>query len=288
MVVIDAHHHFWDPARAAYPWMTEALAPIRRRFGPEDLRPLLAANGVDRTILVQTRSSLEETREFLATAAQHDFIAGVVGWVDLTADVPKQLASLRAGPGGTKLVGIRHQVHDEADAEWLARKDVRRGIAAVGKAGLTYDILVRARELPAALAMVRGLPEMRFVIDHIAKPPIASGATAEWAARLKPVAAHPNVFVKLSGMVTEADWKRWTVRDITPYVTQVLEWFGPERCVFGSDWPVCLVAASYAHVIDACGQAIGDIPIADRERIFGGNASELYRLPVPASAERRA
>jgi len=286
--VVDAHHHFWDPARATYPWMTDALAPIRRRFGPEDLRPLLAANGVDRTILVQTISSLDETREFLATAARHDFIAGVVGWVDLTADVPKQLASLRAGPGGAKLVGVRHQVHDESDPEWLARKDVRRGLAAVGKAGLTYDILVRARELPAALAMVRALPDMRFVVDHIAKPPIASGATAEWAARLKPVAAFPNVFVKLSGMVTEADWKRWTVRDLTPYVTRVLEWFGPERCVFGSDWPVCLVAASYPHVIDACGQAIGDIPIADRERIFGGNASELYRLPVPAAAERRS
>jgi len=288
MVVIDAHHHFWDPTRATYPWMTEALAPIHRRFGPEDLRPLLAANGVDQTILVQTRSSLDETREFLATAAQHDFIAGVVGWVDLTADVPKQLASLKAGSGGKKLVGIRHQVHDEADPEWLGRKDVRKGIAAVGKAGLAYDILVRTRELSAALALVKALPDMRFVIDHIAKPPIASGATSEWAARLKPLAEYPNVFVKLSGMVTEADWKRWTVRDITPYVTRVLEWFGPERCVFGSDWPVCLVAASYAHVIDACGQAIGDLPIDERERIFGGNAMELYRLPVPAAAERRS
>ena len=287
-MVIDAHHHFWDPAKASYPWMTEALAPIRRRFGPEDLRPLLELNGVDRTILVQTRSSLDETREFLATAAENDFIAGVVGWVDLTADVPKQLASLRSGPGGAKLVGIRHQVHDEADPEWLGKKDVRRGIAAVGKAGLAYDILVRTRELPAALALVKVSHEMRFVIDHMAKPPIASGAIDEWAARLKPLAAFPNVFVKLSGMVTEADWKRWTVRDITPYVTRVLEWFGPERCVFGSDWPVCLVAASYAHVIDACGQAIGDIPIADRERIFGGNAVELYRLPVPAAAERRS
>ena len=268
--------------------MTDALAPIRRRFGPEDLKPLLVANGVDRTILVQTRSSLDETREFLATAAEHDFIAGVVGWVDLTGDVPKQLARLRSEPGGAKLVGVRHQVHDESDPEWLARKDVRRGLAAIGKAGLTYDILVRTRELPAALAMVRALPDMRFVIDHIAKPPIASGAITEWAARLKPVAAAPNVFCKLSGMVTEADWKHWTVRDITPYVARVLEWFGPERCVFGSDWPVCLVAASYAHVIDLCGQAVGDIPIEDRERIFGGNAVELYRLPVPVAAERRS
>jgi L-fucono-1,5-lactonase len=287
-LVIDAHHHFWDPARAKYPWMTDALAPIRRRFGPEDLRPLLAANGIDRTILVQTLSSVDETREFLATAAQHEFIAGVVGWVDLTADVPKQLASLRAGAGGAKLVGIRHQAHDEADPEWLGRKEVRRGLAAVGKAGLVYDILVRTRELPAALALVRALPAMRFVIDHIAKPPIAAGATSEWAARLQPLAAFPNVFIKLSGMVTEADWKRWTVRDLTPYVQRVLKWFGPARCVFGSDWPVCLVAASYAHVIDACGQAIGDLPVAERERIFGGTAIELYRLTVAAAAERRA
>ena len=286
--VVDAHHHFWDPAKASYPWMTDALAPIRRRFGPGDLEPLLAANGIDGTILVQTRSSLDETREFLATAAEHDFIVGVVGWVDLPADVAKQIASLRAGPGGKKLVGIRHQVHDEADPDWLGKKDVRRGIGEVGKAGLTYDILVRTRELPAALALVKALPDMRFVIDHIAKPPIASGETAEWAARLKPLAAYPNVFIKLSGMVTEADWKRWTVRDITPYVQRVLEWFGPERCVFGSDWPVCLVAASYARVIDVCGQAIGDLAADDRERIFGGNAAQLYRLPVPVTAERRS
>jgi len=286
--VIDAHHHFWDPTRASYPWMTDALAPIRRRFGPEDLEPLLSPNGVDRTVLVQTRSSLDETREFLATAAQHDFIAGVVGWVDLTADVPKQLASLRAAPGGKKLVGIRHQAHDEADPEWLGKKDVRRGIAGVGKAGLTYDVLVRTRELPAALALVEALPDMRFVVDHIAKPPIASGESSEWTARLKPLAAFRNVFVKLSGMVTEADWKQWTVRDVRPYVQRVLEWFGPERCVFGSDWPVCLVAASYARVIDVCGQAIGDLAADDRERIFGGNAEQLYRLPVPATAERRS
>jgi L-fuconolactonase len=215
-------------------------------------------------------------------------ISDRVGWVDLTTDVPKQIASLQGGPGGEKLVGIRHQVHDEADPEWLGRKDVRRGIAATGKAGLAYDILVRTRELPAALALANALPDMRFVIDHIAKPPIASGATSEWATVLRPLAWCPNVFVKLSGLVTEADWKRWTVRDITPYVQRVLEWFGPERCIFGSDWPVCLLAASYAHVIDACGQAIGDVPTADRERIFGGNAIVLYRLPVPASAERRS
>jgi L-fuconolactonase len=287
--VIDAHHHFWDPARAEYPWMTEALEPIRRRFGPEDLRPLLAANGVERTIVVQTRSSLEETRELLATAAEHEFIAGVVGWVELAApDIAEQLAALRAGPGGAKLAGVRHQVHDEAEPAWLGRPDVRRGISAVGEAGLTYDVLVRTRELPAARAMVRDLPGVRFVIDHIAKPPIASGAIDEWAAALQPLAAYPNVSCKLSGMVTEADWTRWTTRDLAPYARRVLDWFGPGRCVFGSDWPVCLLAASYAQVIEVCVELLRDVPAADRDRIFGGNAAELYRLPVPANAQRRA
>jgi L-fuconolactonase len=285
-LVVDAHHHFWDPARATYPWMTDALASIRRRFGPEDLRPLLAANGVDRTVLVQTISSLGETRELLATAAANEFIAGVVGWVDLTApDLAEQLAALRAGPGGARLVGIRHQVHDEADPEWLGRPDVRRGIAAVGKAGLAYDILVRTRELPSALGLVRDFPSMRFVIDHIAKPSIASGAIDEWAARLRPLAEYPNVFCKLSGMVTEADWRSWRVDDLTPYASRVLEWFGPDRCVFGSDWPVCLVAGSYARVIDACRELV---PPAAREQVFGANAAEAYRLPVPATVKRRS
>ncbi|HEV8534565.1 MAG TPA: amidohydrolase family protein [Candidatus Limnocylindria bacterium] len=288
MVVIDAHHHFWDPARRTYPWMTGDLAPIRRRFGPEDLRPLLALNRVDRTILVQTVSRLDETREFLATAAQHDFIAGVVGWVDLTApDVAERIAELRSGAGGPKLVGIRHQVHDEADAEWLLRADVRRGLTAVGEADLAYDILVRTRELPAALATVRDFPDMRFVIDHIAKPPIALAEIDEWAARLKPVASHPNVFCKLSGMVTEADWDRWTTTDLTPYVSRVLDWFGPDRCVFGSDWPVCLLAAPYPRVLQACRQAVGDLTSAERDRVFGENAVELYRIPVAAAAKGR-
>ena len=285
-LVVDAHHHFWDPARARYPWMTDALASIRRRFGPEDLRPLLAANGVDRTVLVQTISSLGETREFLATAAANEFIAGVVGWVDLIApDLAEQLAALRAGPGGAKLVGIRHQVHDEADPAWLGRTDVRRGMTAVGKAGLAYDILVRTRELPSVLALVRDFPSMRFVVDHIAKPPITSGAIDEWAARLRPLAEYPNVFCKLSGMITEADWKSWRVDDLAPYASRVLEWFGPDRCVFGSDWPVCLVAGSYAQVIDACHELM---PAAARERVFGANAAELYRLPVRATVQRRS
>ena len=287
-LIVDAHHHFWDPARASYPWLTDELAAIRRPFGPEDLRPLLQANGIGRTILVQTRSSLEETREFLATAADTDFIAGVVGWVDLTAaDVAKRLAELRAGKGGAKLVGIRHQVHDEPDPEWLLRADVRQGIAAVGGAGLAYDLLVRERELPAALATARDFPDMRFVVDHLAKPPIREGAMAVWAARLEPLAALPNVFCKLSGLVTEADWRTWRVEQLVPYVRRVLDWFGPARCLFGSDWPVCLLAASYADVLDACRRAIGDVSDADRDGIFGANATALYRLAVPAATGPR-
>ena len=285
MITVDAHQHFWDPTRASYPWLTEELEAIRRPFGPEDLRPLLAANGIDRTILVQTRSSEEETREFLATAAANDFVAGVVGWVDLTAgDLGERIAELRAAEGGAKLVGIRHQVQDEADPEWLLRPDVQRGITAVGRAGLVYELLVRIRELPAARATVEAHPEVRFVIDHLAKPPIASGVLDEWSERLSPLAGAPNVMCKLSGMVTEADWRRWSARDLEPYVRRVVEWFGPARCLFGSDWPVCLLAASYAKVVATCRSLIADLGPAERERILGGNAVALYRIAVPAAA----
>ncbi len=280
-LVVDAHQHFWDPARAAYPWMTDELVAIRRRFAPEDLRPLLRAAGVDRTILVQTRSSLAETREFLALADEHEFVAGVVGWIDLTApEVAGVLADLRGGPGGAKLVGIRHQVHDEPDERWLLRPDVRRGLRAVADAGLAYDLLVRTRELPAALETAREFADLRFVVDHIAKPPIRSGAIREWAARLEPAASLPNVHCKLSGMVTEADWSAWRVEHLVPYVRRVLDWFGAGRCMFGSDWPVCLLAASYAGVLEASRQALEGVAATDRERIFGANAVEFYRLAV--------
>jgi L-fuconolactonase len=286
--IVDAHHHFWDPARAAYPWMTDELAAIRRAFGPDDLRPLLAANGVRRTVLVQTRASLDETREFLAVAAGHDFIAGVVGWVDLAApDVGDRIAELRRAPGGGKLVGIRHQVHDEPDERWLLRADVRRGLRAVRDAGLAYDLLLRTRELPAGLAVARELADLRFVVDHLAKPPIRAGEIAEWSERLRPLAILPNVFGKLSGLVTEADWRGWSVRQLAPYVSHALAWFGPSRLMFGSDWPVCLVAASYADVVRAYGESLGDISGADRERIFGRTATAFYRLGVLAPAKGR-
>jgi L-fuconolactonase len=277
--LVDAHHHFWDPGRRDYYWMTED-SPIRRPFGPDDLRPLLAQTGVDRTIVVQTIPSVDETREFLATAAETDFVAGVVGWVDLAdPSVAKTLADLRAGPGGSFLVGIRHQVHDEPDAGWLFSKDVHRGIKAVGEAGLVYDLLVRTRELPAALDVVRRLPEVRFVIDHLAKPRIADGAAdTEWEQAMAPFSDCVNVDCKLSGMVTEANSTSWTPDDLKPYVERALGWFGAGRCLFGSDWPVCLLAATYEQVIEALASAVSDLSEADHEAIFGGNALRVYGL----------
>jgi L-fuconolactonase len=277
-MVVDSHHHLWDPAHREYPWMGgDALAPIRRRFDARDLKPLLDANGIDRTVVVQTVSSLEETREFLQAAAENEFIGGVVGWVDLTdRSVANTLAELKQSQGGAFLVGIRHQVHDEPDPEWLLREDVQRGIAAVGDAGLVYDLLVRTRELPAGLETVQRHPGMRFVVDHAAKPRIAAGAwDAAWEQALAPMADHPNVSCKLSGLVTEANWKAWTPEQLEPYVNKVLEWFGPERCMFGSDWPVCLLAASYREVVEAMQSLVGD-----DANVFGETATRVYGLSV--------
>ncbi len=281
MIKIDSHHHFWDPDRATYPWMTDDLAPIRRRFGPADLRPLIDGMRISRTILVQTRSSTNETEEFIATAAAERFIAGVVGWVDLTDPaVADEIARLRAAPGGDRLVGIRHQVQDEPDPEWLARPDVRRGLAAVASAGLAYDLLVRPRELSAAFDAAAALPDLRFVVDHIGKPRIAAAEMEPWAGRIRSMAELPNVACKLSGLVTEAAWGSWTTVDLHPYVDAVLDAFGPERLMFGSDWPVCLLAASYDRVVSADRELLAALSADERARIFGVTAMEVYGLDV--------
>ena len=235
---------------------------------------------MDATVVVQARHDLAETRELLATAAVTPFIAGVVGWVDLTADdVAGTIDALRAGPGGDRLVGIRHQVHDEPDAAWLVRRDVRRGLAAVEAAGLAYDLLVRPREFPAARAVVEDLPDLQFVVDHLAKPPLRGGETEPWAAGLRSFGARPNVWCKLSGLVTEADWATWTVGDLAPFVEAALSAFGPDRLLFGSDWPVCLLAASYQDVIGAARELTASLGPSERAAVFGGTARSVYRLP---------
>jgi L-fuconolactonase len=279
--VIDAHHHFWgSPNPVDHPWMTDELAAIRRPFGPDDLRPLLEAGGVASTVLVQTRSSLAESRELLATAERCGFVAGVVAWVDLTApDVARQISELRAGRGGDRLVGVRHQVHDEADPHWLLRDDVLAGLDAVARAGLVYDLLVREPQLPAALDCARRLPHLALVLDHIAKPRIAAGpADQSWAAAMAPFADLGNVACKVSGMVTEADWRSWRRSDLAPYVERVAGWFGDDRLVFGSDWPVCLLAADYGTVLATARELLASRPPEALDAIFGGNAARIYGL----------
>jgi L-fuconolactonase len=280
-MTVDAHHHFWDPATADYPWMTDELAAIRRPFGPDDLRPLLAATGVDRTVLVQTRSSVEETEAFLATTLAAPFVAGVVGWVDLTDPaVAEAIAQLRGVPGGERLVAIRHQVHDEPDPDWLRRPDVRRGMDHVAAAGLAYDLLLRTRELPAGLDVARAMPDVRFVVDHIAKPPIAIGELEPWASLMRSLGELPNVACKLSGMVTEADWAAWSIDDLRPYADVVLESFGPSRLLFGSDWPVCLLAADYATVVATARELVAGLSAQEQALVLGGTAERVYGLPA--------
>jgi L-fuconolactonase len=280
--VIDAHQHFWGrPTAATHPWITERDAAIDRAFGPADLRPELAAAGVDATILVQTRHDLAETREFLAIADATDFVAGVVGWVDLISPhVADDIAALRREPGGRRLVGIRHMLQDERDPRWIERPDVAHGLAVLAELGLVYDLLVRPRELPAGLAVARRFPTLRFVLDHIGKPPIASGARDRWATGMAPFAALPNVWCKLSGMVTEADWACWRAEDLAPYVEAALGWFGEERLLFGSDWPVCLLAADYGRVKRTAEALLAPLTPERRAKIFGANAAAVYGLPA--------
>ncbi|MFJ8927257.1 amidohydrolase family protein [Streptomyces sp. NPDC102364] len=272
--IVDAHHHVWDLSVRDQDWITgPELAPIRRTFTLDELAPDLRAAGVDATVLVQTVTVAEETPEFLALAERSDLVAGVVGWTDLTRpDVGDTLERLRELPGGRHLVGIRHQVQGEPDPEWLLRPDVRRGLAAVADAGLVYDLLVLPHQLPACVKAAAEFPELTFVLDHLGKPPIASGELDPWRGDVRALAALPNTVCKLSGMVTEADWAGWTVDGLRPYADTVIEAFGPARVMFGSDWPVCTLAATYQQVVDTTRELVGG---AD-PHIFGDTARRVY------------
>ena len=277
---IDSHQHFWFPSQREYPWLEgESLTPIRREFGPKDLEAELERGEIDGSILVQTCSSLDETLEFLEIAAQTSFVLGVVGWVDLTdPEVGDTLDALLEGPNGRYLVGIRHQVQDEPDPMWLLRADVSRGLEQVGEKGLVYDLLITARDVPAALQIARAHPDLTLVIDHAAKPDFEAGDFERWKRSLEPFAALPNVFVKLSGLVTEADWKHWTPAQIIPYLKACLEQFGPERCMYGSDWPVCLLAANYSQTLELVRGALEGYNPAQVSAVMGGTAARAYRL----------
>ncbi|MHB1782726.1 MAG: amidohydrolase family protein [Acidimicrobiales bacterium] len=279
MNVVDTHVHVWDPATREHAWLDQ-LPALQRRFGVADLEAVARPCGVDQVVLVQVLDDSEETSEFLRLAGSDDFVAGVVGWLDLTAgDVVQQIAALRAGPGGHKLVGLRHLVHDEPDPAWLEREDVAAGLEAAVGEGLAFDLLVRPREIPAALAAARHLEGARLVLDHGAKPPIASRDDAAWRAGVRELARLEHVSCKISGLVTEAG-PGWTSGAIRPYVEELLEWFGPTRLMFGSDWPVLTAVASYQDVVEVARTALAALSVSELENVLANTARHVYGLDV--------
>jgi L-fuconolactonase len=275
-VTVDAHHHLWDLSVRDQDWLTgPELAPLRRDFTVADLAPEARAAGVDRTVVVQTVTVPDETPELLALADGHDLVAGVVGWTDLTRpDIADELARLRALPGGRHLKGVRHQVQGEPDQEWLLRPDVHRGLTAVADAGLVYDLVVRPHQLPACVRAAAALPALTFVLDHLGKPPIATGALEPWATHLRALAALPNTVAKLSGLLTEAG-PHWTADRLRPYVTTALEAFGPDRLMFGSDWPVCTARAPYAETLRVVRELTAP---HEHTRVLDTTATRVYGL----------
>lgn len=269
-MIVDAHQHFWDPAQADYPFLA-GIPSLRRRFGPDDLQPEIESNQIDASIAVQARSSLDETEQLLAIAEATPWVVGVVGWVDLTApdDVPAALGSF-AGRG---LVGVRHQVHDEPDPEWLVRSDVQRSLEVIADAGLAFDLLVRTRELPAAIACAQRNPDLRLILDHIGKPPFGTPSMAVWRDGIVGLAQLPNVFCKLSGLLAETP----DAAAAAAAIRQAVASFGADRCLFGSDWPVCLLAGGYAEPLDLVRSAIDAdvVPI-----VLAETAARAYRLDL--------
>jgi L-fuconolactonase len=279
--IVDAHHHVWNLQARDQPWIVPAMAPIRRSFELPEFRSAATDCNVGASVLVQCLADTSETAELLAAAADDEVVAGVVGYVDLTAaDVGDQLDSLGDAIGGSRLVGIRHVVEGEADSEWLCRPAVVDGLRQVAHRGLVYDLLVRSDQMAAATAAAAAVPEGRFVLDHLGKPPIREHRLEPWASQLEALARQPNVSAKVSGLFTEADWHQWNVADLAPYVRHALDVFGPSRLLFGSDWPVCLLATDYARQIETLGGLFEDLSRAEQSMIFGDNAVFTYGLTL--------
>ena len=272
---IDAHQHFWQYSPAEYGWIGQGMERLQRDYLPHDLQPLLHSAGLTHSIAVQARQSLTETRWLLELAGVSEAVHGVVGWVDLRSpNVADQLAEFAPNP---KFVGVRHVVQDEPDDRFLLGDDFVRGLRVLPQFGLTYDLLVYPQQLPAAIELVRMLPDQPFVLDHIAKPRIREGLLQPWSDHIRELAQAPNVVCKVSGMVTEADWQHWKPSDLEPYLDLVFAAFGPQRLMYGSDWPVCLVAAEYQQAVDLVRNYVSRHCPDAMTKIFGITAAEFYR-----------
>lgn len=275
---IDAHQHFWAYDPREYDWIDDSMASLRRDFFPADLKPELENSGFRGCVAVQARQSLEETRWLLELAASAPFVLGVVGWVDLCS--PQLRSQFESFVRNPKLVGVRHVVQSEPDDRFLLRPDFLHGIALLQEFDLAYDILIYAKHLPVAAEFVSRFPRQRFVLDHLAKPSIKTKSLHSWEKDIRDLAKLPNVSCKLSGLVTEADWQSWTPDHLAPYLDVAFDSFGPSRLMFGSDWPVCKVAASYLRVFRSIEGYIAKLPAEARDAVLGGNAKEFYKLRI--------
>lgn len=273
---IDAHHHLWRYSAAEYDWIDDSMKALRRDFLPADLAVEMGSAGIDGTVVVQARQTLEETRWLLDLAEANDSIRGVVGWAPIAGEeFPGVMEDFENRP---KLKGLRHVIQGEEDENYILRADFNAGIYAMQDSGLVYDLLIYERQLPQTIEFVDAYPDQVFVLDHIAKPRIGEGAMEPWAANLHELAMRQNVWCKVSGLVTEAHWKRWTPETLRPYLDVVVDAFGPERLMAGSDWPVCLVASGYAQWFSVLQTYFAEYSESERDAIFGGTAVQVYQL----------
>ncbi len=282
---IDAHQHFWVYNASEYGWIDESMAILRRDFLPGDLKPELEKAGFRGCVSVQARQSLQETNWLLQLAEEWPFIVGVVGWVDLRS--PQIHYELQTLKKNSMLVGVRHIVQSEPDDNFLLRPEFLRGVSMLEEFDLAYDILIYEKHLPVAAEFVRRFPRQRFVLDHLAKPRIRDNIVRPWEEEIRKLAAFPNVYCKLSGLVTEAHWREWNSEQLTPYLDVALECFGADRLMIGSDWPVCTVAASYLRTMEIVERYIESCPAEVREKVLGGNAQHFYKLEIPRPRETR-
>lgn len=283
---IDSHQHFWLYSADEYGWIDDSMGALRRDFLPADLRPEMDGAAVDACVAVQARQTLYETEWLLQLADAHPFVAGVIGWVDLQAD--DAAGQLERFVGHPKFLGVRHIVQGEPDDRFMLRPAFCRGISLLEDRDLTYDILIYPKHLAAAAELVSRFKRQRFVLDHLAKPNIRAGEMREWEEGIRELAKSPMVFCKLSGLVTEADWTRWTPDDIRPYLDIAFECFGAHRLLAGSDWPVCTLAADYGRTVSLVDDYLTNKPAGERDAVMGGNAARLWRLPatVPLAAPK--